>query len=121
MSLIVLEIIPKRQFIECYDRRYEDAVYIDMLKPVDLLAHKLHTSLGVDLKQIIFSLNDFVNVMAKLGFIDHGYYSSIIVLKWYAYLIQSAGYKPEYFFWPVDSASAILLHNCYKNIMMKTV
>lgn len=116
----IAEIIPKRQFIECYDRRYEDAVYIDMLKPVDLLAHKLHTSLGVDLKQIIFSLNDFVNVMAKLGFIDHGYYSSIIVLKWYAYLIQSAGYKPEYFFWPVlDSASAILLHNCYKNIMMK--
>jgi len=59
-------------------------------------------------------------VMARSGFIDHGYYSSIIVLKWYGYLIQSAKYKPEYFFWPVlDSASAILLHNCYKNMMMK--
>ncbi len=116
----IAEILPKRQFIECYDRRYDDAVYIDMLKPVDLLAHKLHASLGVDLKRVMFSLNDFVNVMAKFGFIDHGYYSSIIILKWYAYLIQSAGYKPEYFFWPVlDSASAILLHNCYKNMMMK--
>lgn len=116
----IAEIVPKRKFTKCYDERFEDSIYIDMLKPVDLLAHKLHISLGVDLKQTIFSLNDFINVMAKFGFIDHGYYSSIIVLKWYAYLIQSAGYKPEYFFWPVlDSASAILLHNCYKNIMMK--
>lgn len=114
------EITPKRIFTKCYFDYYEDSIYIDMLKPVDLLAHKLHTSLGVDLKDIKFALDDFVNVMARFGFIDHGYYSSIIVLKWYGYLIQLAKYKPEYFFWPVlDSASAILLHNCYKNMMMK--
>ncbi|HWR61807.1 MAG TPA: RyR domain-containing protein [Clostridia bacterium] len=116
----ITEIIPKRVFTKCYFDHYEDSIYIDMLKPVDLLAHKLHTSLGVDLKAAKYALDDFVNVMARLGFIDHGYYSSIIVLKWYGYLIQSAKYKPEYFFWPVlDSASAILLHNCYKNMMMK--
>ncbi|MDD5018344.1 MAG: RyR domain-containing protein [Eubacteriales bacterium] len=113
------EIIPKRVFTKCYFDQYEDSVYIDTLKPVDLLAHKLHTSLGVDLKDVKHALDDFVNVMARFGFIDHGYYSSLIVLKWYGYLIQSAKYKPEYFFWPVlDSASAILLHNCYKNMMM---
>ena len=114
------EIILKRVFTKCYFDHYDDCVYIDMLKPVDLLAHKLHTSLGVDLKTAKRTLDDFVNVMARFGFIDHGYYSSIIVLKWYGYLIQSAKYNPEYFFWPVlDSASAILLHNCYKNMMMK--
>ena len=114
------EIIPKRIFSKCYFDYYENSIYVDMLKPVDLLAHKLNTSLGVDLKDIKLALDDFVNVMARFGFIDHGYYSSIIVLKWYGYLIQSAKYKPEYFFWPVlDSASAILLHNCYKNMMMK--
>ena len=116
----ISEIVPKRVFTECYFNRYEDCIYIDTLKPVDLLAHKLHASLGVDLKMTKNSLDDFVNVMARFGFIDHGYYSAIIVLKWYGYLIQSAKYKPEYFFWPVlDSASAILLHNCYKNMMMK--
>jgi hypothetical protein len=58
--------------------------------------------------------------MAQNGFIDHGFYSAIIVLKWYGFLIQSARYKPEYFFYPVvDSASAILLHNYYKNAIMK--
>lgn len=116
----ISEIIPKRNFTKCYYDHYEDSIRIDMLKPVDLLAHKLHTSLGVDLKDTKFALDDFVNVMARFGFIDHGYYSSIIVLKWYGYLIQSANYKPEYFYWPVlDSAGAILLHNCYKNMMMK--
>jgi hypothetical protein len=116
----ISDIIPKRDFTKCYYEHYEDSAYFDMLKPVDLMAHKLHISLGVDLEAAKYSLNDFVNVMARYGFIDHGYYSSIIVLKWYGFLIQSAKYKPEYFFWPVlDSASAILLHNCYKNIMMK--
>lgn len=115
----IAEIIPKRLFTKCYFDHYEDSIYIDTLKPIDLLAHKLHSSLGVDLKTAKYTLDDFVNVMSRFGFIDHGYYSSIIVLKWYGYLIQSAKYKPEYFFWPVlDSASAILLHNCYKNMMM---
>jgi hypothetical protein len=58
--------------------------------------------------------------MAKSGFIDHGFYSALIVLKWYGFLIQSCNYKPEYFYYPVlDSASAILLHNFYKNVIMK--
>jgi len=114
------EIIPKKEFMKSYFESYEDCVYINTEKPIDLLAHKLHTSLGVDLKTMKFQLDDFINVMGRVGFIDHGFYSSIIVLKWYGYLIQSADYKPEYFFWPVlDSARAILLHNCYKNMLMK--
>jgi len=116
----ICEVAPKRAFTQCYYNRYEDCVYIDTHKPVDLLAHKLHTSLGTDLKSTKAALDDFVNVMARCGFIDHGYYSAIIVLKWYGYLIQTAGYKPEYLFWPVlDSASAILLHNCYRNMLQK--
>ena len=114
----IAEIVPMAEFARCYADAYENS--INILKPVDLLAHKIHTSLGVDFDSIKFTLDDFVNVMARFGFIDHGYYSSIIVLKWYGFLIQSAGYKPEYFFWPVlDCASAILLHNCYKNILQK--
>ncbi len=40
--------------------------------------------------------------------------------RWYGFLIQSCSYKPEYFFYPIlDSASAILLHNYYKNVLLK--
>lgn len=58
--------------------------------------------------------------MAKSGFIDHGYYSALIILKWYGYAIQQSGDSPETFFWPVlDSAAAIFLHNYYRNMMQK--
>ncbi len=116
----VAEVVPKRDFTKAYFDKYESAVYVDLLKPTDLLAHKLHLALDVDVKNVKAALEDFVRVMAKSGFIDHGYYSALIILKWYGYLIQSCGYKPEYFFYPVlDAASAILLHNYYKNVLMK--
>ncbi|MDD3520685.1 MAG: RyR domain-containing protein [Actinomycetota bacterium] len=116
----IAEVVPKKEFIKSYFEKYDSCIYVDLLKPIDLLAHKLHISLGVNLKEIKDALDNFVVVMAKSGFIDHGYYSSIIILKWYGFLIQSCNYKYEYFFYPVlDSASAILLHNYYKNVIMK--
>jgi hypothetical protein len=114
------EVLPKRQFTKAYFEKYDSCIYIDLLKPIDLLAHKLYLCLDVDLKQIKDALDEFIFIMAKAGFIDHGFYSAIIVLKWYGFLIQKCNYKPEYFFYPIlDSASGILLHNYYKNVIMK--
>lgn len=116
----IAEIVPKKEFTKSYYESYDSCVYIDLLKPIDLLAHRLHRTLEVDLRTTKNSLDSFVRIMAKNGFIDHGFYSALIVLKWYGYLIQSCNYKPEYFFYPIlDSASAILLHNYYRNVMMK--
>ena len=116
----IAEILPKQDFIKSYYDNHPSCAYVDLLKPNDLLAHKLHLSLGVDLKTVKTALDSFPEVMAKSGFIDHGYYSAIIVLRWYGFLIQSCNYKPEYFFYPIlDSASAILLHNYYKNVLLK--
>jgi hypothetical protein len=116
----IAEIVPKRTFIQDYYQKYDSCVYVDLLKPIDLLAHKLHLSLGVNLKDIKGALDSFVSLMAKSGFIDHGFYSAIIVLRWYGFLIQKSQFRPDYFFYPVlDSASAILLHNYYRNVIMK--
>lgn len=116
----VAEVMPKREFIRNYYEKYESCVYVDLLKPLDILAHKLHIALGIDLKETKASLDSLIDIMAGGGFIDHGYYSAIIVLKWYGALIQKCRYKPEYFFYPVaDSASAILLHNYYRNVLME--
>jgi len=109
------------EFTQAYYNKHASSSNLDLLKPIDLLAHKLHLSLGVDLGAVKAALDGFVDTMSKFGFIDHGFYSAIIVLKWYGFLIQSCQYKPEYFFNPVlDSASAILLHNYYKNVIMKS-
>lgn len=116
----IAEILPKQDFIKSYYDNHPSCAYVDLLKPNDLLAHKLHLSLGVDLKAVKTALDRFPKVMAEHGFIDHGYYSAIIVLRWYGFLIQSCKFKPEYFFYPIlDSASAILLHNYYKNVLLK--
>jgi len=114
------EVLPRGEFCAAFANQHPAAASLDLLKPIDLLAFDLHRALAVDLDTVLSALNGFVDTMAKYGFIDHGFYSAIIVLKWYGYLIQSCRYKPDYFFHPIlNSASAILLHNYYKNVIMK--
>lgn len=99
---------------------YPDSVEINPLKPIDLMAYRIHDSLGTDLMKTKNDLDHFTEKMAESGFIDHGYFSSIIVLKWYGSLIQLNNFNPKYFYWPVlDSATAILLHNYFKNVIRK--
>lgn len=116
----IMEVIPKRQFTKAYYDAYESCSYVDLLTPNDLLAHRIHRTLGTDLDATKRAIDRFVDDMAKSGFIDHGYYSAIIILKWYGYAMQMSGERPERFFWPVlDSATAILLHNYYRNALQK--
>lgn len=116
----IKEIVPKRAFTRDYCDAYESCSYIDLLTPLDLLAHRIHLAFGTDLEATKRALDGFVDAMAKSGFIDHGYYSAIIVLKWYGCAIQRAGISAQRFYWPVlDSAAAILLHNYYRNGLQK--
>ncbi len=116
----IAEVQRKREFTRCYYERYDSCVYIDLLKPVDLLSHKLSLTLGMELKAVKNALDGFLHAMARFGFVDHGLFSAILVLKWYGYLIQASGCRPECFFGPVlDSASAILLHSYYKGVLQK--
>ena len=58
--------------------------------------------------------------MNKNNRIDHGFFSAVIMLKWYHNLIRKNDWNPAYFYFPVvDSASSILLHNYYKHTLMK--
>lgn len=116
----IAEVLPRDSFTASFSEHCGKNPCIDPLKPIDLLAYRIHSVLSIPLESVKTSLNSFPDTMARFGFIDHGYYSAIIILKWYGFLIQSAGYKPEYFFWPVlDSASAVLLHNYYRNVLQK--
>lgn len=117
----VAEVLPKKTFVSDFYARHESSVYLDLLQPVDLLAQKIHLSLGIPLDEIKNKLDTFTLDMARFGFIDHGFYSAIIVLKWYGYLIQKCGNPPLRFYHAiVDSASAILLHNYYRNVCQKS-
>ena len=111
----IREVVPKRPFTRAYYDAYESCSYIDLLTPNDLLAHHVHQTLGTDLMETKKAVDRFVDDMAASGFIDHGYYSAMIILKWYGYAIQMSGDHPERFYWPIlDSATAILLHNYFE-------
>ncbi|HNW85698.1 MAG TPA: RyR domain-containing protein [Candidatus Limiplasma sp.] len=108
------EKVPKRAFISKFYNRNEECVYIDLLKPVDLLAFKLHQTLGVDLCAVKEKLDGYIADSGRLGRVDHGFFSAVILLKWYGYHIQVSDHDPDELYYPMlDIASAVLLHNFY--------
>ena len=122
-------------FSDVYREDFPNASFLDMYKPTDIMAHKISVDLGVNPYDLAEHLDNFIYYMGDMGFVDHGFFSSILVLnsyghlmqKYYGELISNAEDEAEkerlikkytYFFYPVvDSASAILLHNYYRNAM----
>ena len=111
----------KSDFADDYTKIFPEAKFLNLFKPTDIIAHKISTDLdGVNVNDVSKHLDNFVNYMGELGFIDHGFFSCILVLNSYGYLIQKYAKNKDFFFYPiVDSASAILLHNYYRNVLQK--
>ncbi len=108
-------------FADNYTKQYPKAKFLNLFKPTDIMAHKIATDFKeVDVDKVAKHLDSFVNVMGENGFIDHGFFSAILVLNSYGYLIQKYSKNQDFFFYPiVDSAAAILLHNYYRNVLQK--
>lgn len=110
----------KSDFADKFRENYTHAKFLNMFKPTDIMACKIYEDFKdeLELKKLTRNLDNFVNTMSDQGFIDHGFFSSILVLNSYGYLIQNYEKKYSFFFYPiVDSASAILLHNYYRNTL----
>ena len=115
----VAEVVPKKEFIRKFYNEDDSSVYVDLLQPIDLLAQRIHQTIGIPMITMKNKLDLYHAEMAKKGFVDHGYYSAIIVLKWYGYLIQTTDEEPLRFYHAiVDSACAILLHNYYDKTLI---
>ena len=108
-------------FADNYTSVYPKSKFLNLFKPTDIMAHKIATDFkNVDVNDVVKHLNSFVKIMGENGFIDHGFFSSILVLNSYGYLIQKYAKNHDFFFYPiVDSATAILLHNYYRNVLQK--
>ena len=108
-------------FADGFTKTFPEAKFLNLFKPTDIIAHKISTDFqSVNVNDVIKHLDNFVKYMGELGFIDHGFFSCILVLNSYGYLIQKYAKNSEFFFYPiVDSASAILLHNYYRNVLQK--
>ncbi|MFO7611988.1 MAG: RyR domain-containing protein [Clostridia bacterium] len=93
---------------------------VQLSKPTDLLAANLSAAFGIDYARIKNSLDDFLLTMQRNDFVDHGFYSALIVLKWYGEMFQKTGEASCLFLNHIlDSAAAIFIHNAYANMLMK--
>lgn len=110
-------------FADKYRTNYSKSKIIDLYKPTEIMAHKIAHNFNFDtyqFKLLINHLNNFVYYMQENNFIDHGFYSAILVLNSYGKLIQKYSKNKDFFFYPiVDSATAILLHNYYNKTLQK--
>ena len=108
-------------FADEFTKNYPEAKFLNLFKPTDIMAHKIANDFSnVNVNQVTKHLDNFVDIMGESGFIDHGFFSAILVMNSYGYLIQKFAKKHDFFFYPiVDSATAILLHNYYRNVLQK--
>lgn len=114
------EIIYQTVFGKNFKDALKPAVNVSPLNSTELLSWSLHNTLGVDFASVKTAVTGFLAYMQKSGFVDHGFFSALILLKWYGCLIQRGGLPPDLFYHPVlDSAGAIFLHNFYRNTLMR--
>lgn len=110
---------PKSTYKEEFFKKYPKFIEYD-INSLALIAMEISKSFGIDCKKLKNELFKYMDTMKENDFIDHGYYSSLIVLRWFYQLIQNQEWNPVYFYFPIlNAATSIILHNYYRHGLMK--
>ena len=110
----------KPDFADDFRNDHPEAKFLDMFKPTDIMAFNIASEFDIEISDLTRHLNNFVDIMGEKGFLDHGFFSSILVLNSFGYLIQKYTEFYDMFYYPIaDSSTAILLHNYYRNVLQK--
>lgn len=111
---------PDSRFEDEFFKKYNKHRYKFHNNAISILSQSISSNFGLHINEIKKNIHNFVESMKEKSFIDHGFYSAVIILRWYYYLVKTTNWNPSYFYFPVaDSASAIFLHNYYKHGLMK--
>lgn len=108
--------------LNCIDTPLDTSVSsdgFDFKCPTDLLAFFISSTIHADPEKAKHTLDNFLFAMQRGGFVDHGFYSALIVLKWYGEMLIGMQNENVFFNQILPAASAIFLHNAYKNIFQK--
>ena len=85
-------------FADDFTEFYPRAKFLNLFKPTDIMAQKIAADFAsVDVNKVAKHLDDFVNIMGDSGFIDHGFFSAILVMNSYGYLIQRYAKNNDFF------------------------
>ncbi|AWX31688.1 RyR domain-containing protein [Methanosphaera sp. BMS] len=116
--------IQNKTFRNQYIKEYSDAKFLEF-KYSDMLTHKLYLNFKLNKRQQNHLKNIIERLLidcscAKHNSTDYSVISAIIILNIYEYLIQKYDRNPDLFFYPIlDSATAILLKNFYKDTLQE--
>lgn len=111
---------PRKKYESKFNSVYDEFKPRFLGDSISLFAYVLSENFHIQFNRVRQDLDEFSKDMNEKGFIDHGYFSSIIMLRWYYHLIKETDWNPAYFYFPIlDSSSAILLHNYFKHRLMK--
>lgn len=93
---------------------------ISINKMTDYIALNISYTLNISYDDTREKMGSFLTTMQNHQFVDHGFYSALIVMKWFGELMQKRP-RPTClcFSHILDSASGIFLHNAYCNIFTK--
>lgn len=84
---------------------------------VGVLARRISERIGTDPDEVRELISGYVATMRDARFVDHGFYSAMILLRSMATSMQAAGYTSTRFDDEiVEAAAAILLHNMYRSV-----
>lgn len=119
---IIDELKIKDKYKEEFKRRNPDLNLKEYTSCIEILTKTISRRFSLDEKFVKYLIRKKLKDMESGKYIDHGFYSAIIVLKWYHSLIERTGWDPSYFIYPiVDVATAILLHNVFsRDLLDKT-
>ena len=111
---------PSDKYNDKFLRKYSDYKSKFHSDTISILSESISSNFTLDFYEIKNNIMNFLENMKKNSFIDHGFYSAVIMLRWYYYLVKTTKWNPAYFYFPIaDAASAIFLHNYYQHILMK--
>lgn len=103
-------------FLEYYPNAYR----LDPIRALDLVSASIDRTYHVGMETIRKNIDTYLDRMQQFGFVDHGFYSTMIVLKWFGDLSIQAENGADLLYSPIlESAVAILLHNYYRRGLMK--
>ena len=84
---------------------------------IEVLAGRISDRTGTDPGKTREVISGYVGIMRDARFVDHGFYSALILMRSMVASMQAAGYTSTRFDDEiVESAAAILLHNMYRGV-----
>lgn len=86
---------------------------------ISLLSRRVSERISIGYDDVYRIIARYVDIMRDARFVDHGFYSSLILLRSMGSSMQAAGYTSTRFDDEiVEAAAAILLHNMYRGVFV---